>query len=183
MCALCVCHPPDARCESCTGLRSLILCLVRRMEITRRFWPMVAASLCVLLCSLLTTIAGPPIEGSISYVLDTGQPFVRRPLDEKHAAWKERILPKLGFYNRVYTFAPTDLPVLKNGRPLTGSVHQCVAMDRSSFTWRTATPASTSRQTTSFGLAAAAAPFTLQRTVPRSSASTHFWPDVCPVQV
>jgi hypothetical protein len=87
---------------------------------------MVAASLCVLLCSLLTTIAGPPIEGSIPYVLDTGQPFVCRPLDEKHAAWKERILPKLGFYNRVYTFAPTDLPVLKNGRPLTGSVYQCV---------------------------------------------------------
>jgi hypothetical protein len=82
--------------------------------------------LLVLLYLISPAIAGPPIEGSISYVLSIDQPFTRQSLGQKQDAWKRAVLPKLGFYNRVYTFAPTNLPILKAGRRITGSVYQCV---------------------------------------------------------
>jgi hypothetical protein len=79
-----------------------------------------------LLCLSSIATAGPPIEGSISYVLRIEQQFTRKPLGQKQDGWKRAVLPKLGFYNRVFTFAPTDLPILKDGRRITGSVYQCV---------------------------------------------------------
>ncbi|MEO5720520.1 MAG: hypothetical protein ABIR71_03490 [Chthoniobacterales bacterium] len=95
------------------------------MHATRRRW-FTAPVLLALLYLISPASAGPPIDGSISYVLRIDQPFMRQSLGQKQDVWKRAVLPKLGFHNRVYTFAPTDLPILKNGRRITGSVYQCL---------------------------------------------------------
>lgn len=84
--------------------------------------------LCLFLAMLLSSVvqAGESVHGTIRYELDTSKPFRRSPVVEKHRQWKEAILPKLGGHRSVLFFARTDLPLVKDGKRITGTVYQCV---------------------------------------------------------
>jgi len=83
------------------------------------------------------TIAGEPIEGTVTMKMDISGKFIRETPGQWYAAWRERVMKRFKRFapqlDTVYTFMRTDIPISAGGKMVRGGVYQCVEKPEAFF--------------------------------------------------
>jgi hypothetical protein len=79
-----------------------------------------------LVAGALSALAGEPIQGPHTFVVDFAQPFTRYEMSESDKTWVGQLTSRLRYAKPVVHFVRTTLPLVKDGKAVGGEVYQSV---------------------------------------------------------